>query len=75
MGTLDLPYTQLDKISLIVDGYRLSLFVNSSLTADIARSLNRATRGNWILPHRNTLYGSRSFSNRNGTRTYLSSTT
>ena len=89
MGALDLPYAQLDKVDLIVDGYlgqiftypsenltqnyqqivdeerqleeeyetlkdlpcetldgyRLSLFVNTGLTADIARSLDRGAEG------------------------------
>jgi len=89
MGALDLPYAQLDKVNLIVDGYlgqiftypsehltqnyqqivdeerqleeecetlkdlpcvtqdgyRLSLYVNTGLTADIARSLDRGAEG------------------------------
>ncbi|MGO3345355.1 MAG: phosphoenolpyruvate--protein phosphotransferase [Marinomonas sp.] len=89
MGVLDLPYAQLDKVDLIVDGYlgqvftypsenltqnykqivdeerlleeeyetlkdlpcettdgyRLSLFVNTGLTADITRSLDRGAEG------------------------------
>ncbi|BDX03869.1 MAG: phosphoenolpyruvate--protein phosphotransferase [Marinomonas sp.] len=89
MGALDLPYAQLDKVDLIVDGYlgkiythpsdalienyqqivdeerlleeeyetlkdlpcetldgqRLSLFVNTGLSADIARSLDRGAEG------------------------------
>ncbi|MEL0614521.1 phosphoenolpyruvate--protein phosphotransferase [Marinomonas arenicola] len=89
MGALDLPYAQLDKVDMIVDGYlghvftypsenliqvytqivdeerqleeeyetlkdlpcettdgyRLSLFVNTGLTADIARSLDRGAEG------------------------------
>jgi phosphotransferase system, enzyme I, PtsP len=89
MGALDLPYAQLDKVNLIVDGYlgkiftypsealienyqqivdeerlleeeyetlrdlpcetldshRLSLFVNTGLSADIARSLDRGAEG------------------------------
>ncbi|MBJ7556270.1 phosphoenolpyruvate--protein phosphotransferase [Marinomonas spartinae] len=89
MGALDLPYSQLDKVDLIVDGYlgqiftypsehltqnyqqivdeerqleeeyetlkdlpcvtldgyRLSLYVNTGLTADIARSLDRGAEG------------------------------
>ncbi|ADZ89992.1 phosphoenolpyruvate--protein phosphotransferase [Marinomonas mediterranea] len=89
MGALDVPYTQLDKVDMIVDGYsgqiftnpsdhltenyqqivdeerqletefealkdlpcetkdgkRLSLFVNTGLSADIARSLDRGAEG------------------------------
>ncbi|ETI61111.1 phosphoenolpyruvate--protein phosphotransferase [Marinomonas profundimaris] len=89
MGALDLPYAQLDKVDLIVDGYlgkifthpsealtdsyqqivdeerqleeeyetlkdlpcetldgqRLSLFVNTGLSADVARSLDRGAEG------------------------------
>jgi phosphotransferase system enzyme I (PtsP) len=89
MGALDLPYAQLDKVNLIVDGYsgkifshpsetltenyqqivdeerlleeeyealkdlpcetldghRLSLYVNTGLSADIARSLDRGAEG------------------------------
>ncbi|PYF79284.1 MULTISPECIES: phosphoenolpyruvate--protein phosphotransferase [Marinomonas] len=89
MGALDLPYAQLDKVDLIVDGYlgkvytypsealienyqqivdeerqleeeyetlkdlpcetldgrRLSLYVNTGLSADIARSLDRGAEG------------------------------
>ncbi|QUX97100.1 phosphoenolpyruvate-protein phosphotransferase PtsP [Marinomonas sp. CT5] len=89
MGALDLPYAQLDKVELIVDGYlgkvftypsdalkenyqqivdeerlleeeyetlkdlpcetldghRLSLFVNTGLSADVARSLDRGAEG------------------------------
>lgn len=89
MGALDLPYTQLDKVDMIVDGYqgqiftrpsehliesfqqivdeekaleeeyqslkdlkcetldkhRLSLFVNTGLSADVSRSLDRGAEG------------------------------
>lgn len=89
MGALDLPYAQLDKVDLIVDGYlgkiytypsealienyqqivdeerlleeeyetlkdlpcetldgyRLALYVNTGLTADVARSLDRGAEG------------------------------